>query len=150
MDDELLRRAEDLSARAARSGTVTHTAFLTPAEQHALRSRAAYAETVFSGGYPDAERQVAFFLPEWMDADAFDPAEYLCAIELTVRFGAPGHRDVLGATLALGVERDRLGDILIDGERAWLFCLPTVKAHLLLNLDRIGRWGAAVQRRCVR
>ncbi len=144
MYDDLLRRAEDLSRRAGRSGSVTHTNFLTPAESYALRQwavRGADGPVVFSGGYDGAERCCAFFLPDWMDEADFDPAETLCAVELTARFGSPGHRDVLGAALALGIEREWLGDILLDGERAWLFCLPSVKNHLLLSLDKVGRWG---------
>ena len=145
MDDELLRRAEDLSRRAGRTGSVTHPGFLTPAEAETLRlwaPRGCDCVTVFEGGRAEAERRCCFFLPDWMDPEDFDPSDELRAIELTVRFGAPGHRDVLGAALALGIEREWLGDILIDGERVWLFCLPSVERHLLDGLDHVGRWGA--------
>lgn len=142
MEEELLRRAEDLARRAQRSGSVTHTGFLTPAQVHALgRWHGAEGPVLFHGGWESAERQAAFFLPDWMDPADFDPADHLCALELTARFGAPGHRDVLGAALALGIEREWLGDILVEGETAWLFCLPSVKEHLLRSLDRVGRWG---------
>ena len=83
MDDELLRRAADLDGQCARRGTVTHTNFLTPAEGAALSDWAGHgAESaiVLHGGYEGAERRVAFFLPDWMDAADFDPAEYLCAL----------------------------------------------------------------------
>ena len=144
MEEELLKRAEDLSRRCHKTGQVTHTGFLTPAEGYALESwakRGTDCAVLFHGGYPDAERRAAFFLPEWMEAEGFEPSEYLCAIEITARFGAPGHRDVLGAVLGLGIERPWVGDILVEGEKAWLFCLPSVKDHLLLSLDQVGRWG---------
>ena len=35
-NDELIRRAEDLCRRCEKTAGVTHTAFLTPAEQFAL------------------------------------------------------------------------------------------------------------------
>ena len=148
MDEELIKRAEDLSRRCEKSASVTGTAFLTPAEAYTLENwakRGTDCTVLLRGGHPDAERRCAFFLPDWMDADAFDEGEYLCALECVARFGSPGHRDWLGAVLGLGIERDRLGDILIDGERAWLFCLPTVRQHLLLNLDKVGRWGVKVR-----
>ena len=147
MEEALKRRAEDLLRRAERTGTVTHTKFLTPAELYDLCQWAQGAEgqLLFFGGYPGAERQIACFLPAWMEPEAPDLAELLCALELHARFGAPGHRDVLGAALALGVEREWLGDILIDGERAWMFCLPTVKEHLLRSLTKVGRWGVRVR-----
>ena len=144
MDEELLRRAEDLASRCERRGTVTNTGFLTPAqcwEIERWRPQGADCTLLLHGGYPEAERKVAFFLPDWMGSEDFDPGEQLCAIQLTARFGSPGHRDYLGAALGLGIGREWLGDILIDGETAWLFCLPSVKAHLLLNLDKVGRWG---------
>ena len=147
MDEELLKRAGDLAERCCRTASVTSTAFLTPAEVFQLTHWHPHADctVVFHGGYPGAERQAAFFLPDWMEPEYFDAGEYLCAIALTARFGAPGHRDWLGAALGLGIGRERLGDILTDGERAWLLCLPSVKQHLLLNLDKVGRWGAKAQ-----
>ena len=35
-NDELIKRAEDLARRCEKTASVTHTAFLTPAEQYAL------------------------------------------------------------------------------------------------------------------
>lgn len=144
MDEELLRRAEDLARRCEKTASVTNTGFLTPAQSYELNrwaKRGADCTVLLRGGYPEAERRVAFFLPDWMDAADFDEGEQLCALECLARFGAPGHRDYLGAALGLGISREWLGDILISGERAWLFCLPSVKQHLLLNLDKVGRWG---------
>ena len=148
MEDDLIRRAEDLSARCERTGHITNTLFLTPAQCLALETwahRAADGTALLHGGYDGAERRVAFFLPAWMDASDFDPAEHICALSGSAAFGAPGHRDWLGAALALGIGREWLGDILIDGSRAVLFCLPSVKAHLLLNLDKVGRCGVKLR-----
>ena len=63
--DELLRRAEDLSARCDRTGKLTHTGFLTPAERYELEGWGKYAAAppVFSGGRAGCERTAAFFLP---------------------------------------------------------------------------------------
>ena len=144
MEDELFRRGADLDRRCEKSAGVTNTGFLTPAQAYELRSwasRAAVCTVLFRGGYEGAERKAAFFLPDWMDEESFDEAEYLCAIECTARFGTPGHRDYLGAVLGLGIAREWLGDILIEGETAWLICMPSVKQHILLNLDKVGRWG---------
>ena len=144
MNEELIKRAEDLAARCCRTASVTGTGFLTTAELYCLehwRPVGADCLVIFHGGTEFAERKAAFFLPDWMEEDGFDAGEYICALELTARFGNPGHRDYLGAVLGLGIGREWLGDILIDGERAWLFCLPSVKQHLLLNLEKVGRWG---------
>ena len=148
MEEDLIRRAEDLSSQCMRRGSVTLTHFLTPAEGAQLEKWACRAPDVhmlLHGGYPGAERRVAFFLPDWMEEDGFDPADYLCAVEGVAAFGTPGHRDWLGAVLGLGIEREWLGDILLSGSRAVILCLPSVREHLLLNLDKVGRCGVKLR-----
>ncbi|MBE6997363.1 MAG: RNA-binding protein [Ruminococcaceae bacterium] len=148
MEDELIRRAQDLSARCGRTGSVTSTHFLTPAEARTLSDWAKWGtDCVFllHGGYAGAERAVGFFLPDWMDESDFDPAETICALAGTAAFGAPGHRDWLGAIMGLGIGREWLGDILIEENRAVILCLASVQQHVLLNLDKVGRCGVKLR-----
>ena len=136
---ELLRRAEELSGRCAKRWEITGTVFLTPAERMLLEKQFRPDDGVrmlFFGGYDNCERSVAFFLPETEDPGQI--REALHAVHYKAFFGEPGHRDYLGALVASGISRDRVGDILISGEDAWVFCLPGILGHLL-NIDRIGR-----------
>ncbi len=139
-NNDLLRRAEDLRDRCERSGMLTHTGFLTPAERYRLENWAKHSgvRLLFSGGGPDCERTVAFFLPDWMDEDAFVPEEYLTALRITSYYGKPGHRDYMGAILGMGIGREWLGDIRVEDELAYVFCLPSVLRHLL-SIDKVGR-----------
>lgn len=139
--NELLRRAEDLSRRCERGQTLTMTGFLSPAERAQVElwaRRRPGCRVCFSGGRPFCERTAAFFLPDWMEPEELDPAEHIKALELTAHFGSPGHRDYLGALLGMGVRREWLGDILVQGERAWVFCLNSVQRHLL-GIEKVGR-----------
>jgi len=148
MDEELIRRGQDLAYRCEKSGCVTNTGFLTPAQAYDLANwakRGTGCAVLFRGGHAEAERRAAFFLPDWMAPETFDENEHICTLECIARFGAPGHRDYLGAVLGLGISREWIGDILVSGENAWLFCLPSVKQHLMLNLDMVGRWGVRVR-----
>lgn len=141
-ESELLRRAEDLCRRCERTGSVTGTAFLTPAEQAELLAWANFRPDCnlrLSGGQPDCERKAAFFLPPW--EENFSGEEHFRALKAVAGFGEPGHRDYLGAALALGIRRDFLGDIRIFGSTAYLFCLPSVAPHLLSSLEKVGRCG---------
>lgn len=145
MDDtELLKRAEDLRRRCAKTWDMTNTAFLTPAERMLLSTQLRPDDRVrmlFFGGYEDCERSVAFFLPEDGSEDAAAPDSVrhaIRAVRFRAYFGEPGHRDYLGALLDSGVARDRLGDILIRGTETTVFCLPGILQHLL-TVDRIGR-----------
>ena len=138
-EQELLRRAEDLSRRCAKKWEMTETGFLTPAERLLLQKRFFPDDGVsmrFFGGYDDCERSVAFFLPEGEDEEQIRSA--LRAVHYRAYFGEPGHRDYLGALLASGISRDRIGDIVIDGADADVFCLPGILGHLL-TVERIGR-----------
>ncbi len=145
MEQELARRIEDLLGRCARAGVLTHTGFLTPAEQAEARARLTRSgcRWVFSGGGADCERRVLFFLPDWMEE--LDPSGEIEAIHFQAAFGQPGHRDYLGALLALGVRREWLGDLRVDGEDAWLFCLPSVTTQLL-ELRQAGRVSVRAER----
>lgn len=146
MEEDLLRRAADLAERCERTATVTSTAFLTPAEQYALTNWARHRDCtlVLHGGDAGCERRAAFFLPFYLAAEDFDPAEHLCAVHFSAPFGAPGHRDYLGAILGLGIRREWVGDILVQEHGAYVFCLPSV-APALLELEQVGRTSAAAQ-----
>ena len=138
---DILRRAEDLASRCERSGLVTASPFLTPAERFAVERAFSRRVTrpLFAGGGDECERTCAFFLPDWMAPEEFDPGDYIRCVHFQSFFGEPGHRDYLGAVLALGISRERIGDIRVRGYEAWVFCLNAV-APLLLSMDRVGRF----------
>ena len=140
MEDELIKRLADLAARCERQSAITHTAFLTPAEQAEAASWAKQngCRLVLSGGHPECERKAAFFLPFYVEPETFSPEEYICAMRAEAFFGAPAHRDYMGAILGLGIRREWLGDIWVDDSGATIFCLPGVERHLLDSLDRVG------------
>lgn len=139
--EALLRRVDDLARRCEKTNTLIHTSFLTPAEQAELVrcvKRFSGCRMLLHGGGPDCERRVAFFLPDWLEEADFEPAEAIAALRIDAYFGTPGHRDYLGALLGLGVRREWVGDIRVDGQTAWVFCLPSV-AEQLAGLEQAGR-----------
>lgn len=141
---ELIKRIEDLADRCERQSVVTATGFLTPAEQYEVNAWAARrpeSGLFLSGGQEGCERQRALFLPFWLDRKALDLSEYIRAVRVEAHFGVPEHRDYLGASLGLGIQREWLGDIRIDGATAYIFCLPSVEALLIDELTHAGRVG---------
>lgn len=146
-NDELIKRAEDLARRCEKSYTVTHTAFLTPAEQFVLgkwAQRAPESNMLLFGGSAECERKAAFFLPPYMEEDGFDAGEYICAFSAKAAFGEPGHRDYMGAIMGLGIKREWLGDIWVNGYTATIFILRGVERHLSGSLDKVGRYGVKI------
>ncbi len=143
-ETELIRRVKDLLQRCENSQTVTHSSFLTPAEQYEIQRWAEWSgadNLQFLGGFPDAERQIVFFLPDWFQEED-DPAEdILTCIKITAGFGIPGHRDYLGSILGLGIKREWLGDILIKDNIAYVLCLRPIHDTILSELSHVSRYG---------
>lgn len=145
-NSELLKRAEDLAHRCDNKFCVTNTGFLTPAERYALEHdvNLRSSRMIFRGGYEGSERTMAFFLPEYMEETEPDISEYISAIKLTAGFGEPGHRDYMGAVLGMGVEREWVGDIIVDGNTAFIICRQSVLRHLL-GIEKVGRCGVKAE-----
>ncbi len=47
------------------------------------------------------------------------------------------HRDFLGALMNLGIKREMLGDILVTGKEACVFCRDSIADFIIENLTRI-------------
>ncbi len=95
----------------------------------------------FWGGYPDAERQIVLFLPDWMDELPQDGEDCpLTAIRcLRRKEDVLTHRDYLGSLMGLGVRRDSIGDILVGDHGADIVVQRAVAPYLLANFGRAGR-----------
>ena len=136
------KRLNELALRAKYGSNAVFTRFLEPSLENTVRFAAAQAEVkaAFFGGYEGAERRIAAFYP-W---EAPDESEYpLSCIEINwnPKYASPTHRDLLGAVMGLGLERDSTGDIAI-GEKegtAYLFAHRDVESYICANLESAGR-----------
>lgn len=142
-DAELMqKRLNELALRARYGGAPAFTRFLEPAMERAARSAAARAgvQIALFGGYAGAERCIAAFY----SGDAPQDWEYpLSCLEMkwNSKYASPGHRDLLGAVMGLGLERDATGDIAMgeaDGS-AYLFAHSDVQSYIVMNLESAGR-----------
>lgn len=62
------------------------------------------------------------------------------------RYGAPGHRDLLGALMGLGVVREHLGDIVLDESCAYLCCTGEIAPFIMNNLQSAGSVHLKIER----
>ena len=134
---QVMRRLDELAARTARTGLPCFTAFLSPAE--ALWAQASAnrqrVNLTLEGGYEDAERCIACF---WEDEapEAFP----ITAVRLTwPHQSAPGHRDVLGSAMGLGIKRACMGDIVLEEACGYLFAESQMAGHIADSLLSAGR-----------
>ena len=140
--DLMQKRLNELALRARFGGRPAFTRFLEPAMERAARHAAAQAEVqiAFFGGYEAAERTIAAFYT----GEAPEAWEYpLACLEMkwNSKYANPGHRDLLGAVMGLGLERDSTGDIAM-GEaegHAYLFAHSDVESYIAMNLESAGR-----------
>ena len=88
------------------------------------------------GGYENAERVVIGFGEEIKNEDfpicciKIEPLQQKFADKLS-------HRDFLGSLMNLGINRSTLGDIIIDDNCGYLFCLESISDYILENLTRV-------------
>lgn len=138
----------DLADAASRKGIVTFSDFMNLNELnifHNTVQKFPYIKWNTFGGYEAAERQIAAFLPDalyyeenFISYDWEYPISCLEIRPLNEKFSdALGHRDYLGAILNLGIERLKIGDILIDEKCAYLFCRDNMAAFIAEELTRI-------------
>ena len=101
----------------------------------------------FYGGYPDAERVLAVFLPDYIDMPAeeyfaAEPEEDpLTLLRASLKKGAPvlTHRDYLGSLMGLGIKRESTGDILVRKDGADIIVLREMAQFIMMNMDKAGR-----------
>ena len=141
-------RILDLTKRAYNRDIVTFTDFLDLQELNIINNLGTTSLGVscqFYGGYQMSERQMVAFIP-----DAFShskntlsnllqyPIDCIKIVPLAVKFAeALNHRDYLGALVNLGIERSVIGDILVKGSYAYVFCLRRMTPFITENCTRI-------------
>ena len=137
----LQKRLIELSKIAYQRDIVTYSDFLNLNELNILHTTP--KQEWFScyetyGGYEYSERQMVAFLP---DALCYEKKYPICALKvepLQRKFSEDlSHRDYLGAILNLGIDRCKLGDILIEDNYAIIFVHQSLRNFIMEELCRI-------------
>ncbi len=135
-----VKRFDELALRAARRGEAAFTHFLDLNQIQRARMAAGRqgVNVTFCGGYENAERCMAAFYADEAPQDADWPIQII-RISWRAQFGSPTHRDLLGALMALGFEREKIGDIALDSEQAYLFAESDMADYIASSLTSAGR-----------
>ena len=149
MEDALEKRLNELALRVRHSGRTCFTRFLEPSALDMVNAAAARngVRVALWGGYGHAERCVAAFHDD-DPPGAGDWPMLPLRLQWNGRFASPGHRDLLGAVMGLGIEREAAGDSAMGAHRgadcAYLFVLPELADYVAANLDSAGRTSVKV------
>lgn len=148
--EELLKRVEnrdvvarvlDQADQAIKTWDVVQTDFLSPPEiadvQQAF-SRLSEVQLVAWGGYPQAERQRLAIARTELPLDTTHVEIAALDIAGNFLFDQATHRDFLGALLGTGLVRDKVGDIIVLGERgAQAIAVLELVEFLELHLSQV-------------
>lgn len=99
----------------------------------------------FFGGYEESERMMLIIYPQKLEdrISNIDLNEYIKAIRITLPNEIQGeytHRNYLGGIMKLGIEREKIGDILVDNTGADILISPEVLRFLITNIPSLIRF----------
>lgn len=138
IDHTCEKRMDELAGRASQTGLIQYSHFLTPAEQlqAQVSGKKFYCDILFWGGFPEAERKIASFTDSGMNPSW--PIETIL-FTWNDRFGSVAHRDLLGAIMALGIDRERYGDILVMKGCAYVVLQHDIAEYVSSAVQMAGR-----------
>jgi photosystem II S4 domain protein len=138
---EEIAKILDKAQQAIKTWEVVCTDFLSPpvvTEVEQIFSRLTELEFKIFGGYPQAERQRVGFSRSEIPFDDSQVEIALLDISGNFLFDPATHQDFLGAILGTGIVRDKVGDIIVLGERgAQVLVLPEIVTFLEQSLVQV-------------
>uniref|UniRef100_A0A5B7BX92 RNA-binding S4 domain-containing protein n=1 Tax=Davidia involucrata TaxID=16924 RepID=A0A5B7BX92_DAVIN len=138
---DVVKQIIEKANRASLRREVLHTDFLMPPvlkNTMLVLEKLADIKAVAQGGYPQAER---CRLSVGYSEDLMTVPDIVAAMSITGNFGFQpcSHGDFLGAILGTGIAREKLGDIIVQGEKgAQILIVPELVDFLTSSLDKVG------------
>lgn len=138
---EAIVRVIDQAEQAIKTWEAVPTDFLSPPEYFEAQQafgRLTEVHLIAWGGYPQAERQRLAIARSELPLDTTQVQ--LAALEIAGNFlfDPATHRDFLGALLGTGIVREKVGDIIVLGERgAQAIVVPELVEFLEMSLTQV-------------
>ena len=140
-DREVIARVIDLAEQAIKTWEVSTSDFLSPPELIDIQTCFQGLADVISlswGGYPQAERQRLAFARSELPLVTEQVEVAAISISGNFLFDSATHRDFLGSLLGTGLVRDKVGDIIVLGERgAQAIVMPDIVPFLETPLTQV-------------
>lgn len=141
-DKLLLAKVWDKLTAGIRRNIPANTCFLTPRELEMTRYLFGDLPGLYAfGGYPEAERKMLIFLPDYLDESALteDDSPLCCLHAEFYQADSPNHRDFLGALMGAGIARETVGDICVGSSSCDFFVTSEIAPYILQNFTSAGR-----------
>lgn len=149
MNNEIINKDEhflknrflELANQAYDRNIYTYTDFLNINEISILNSCYNLLPPVtidLTGGNSYAERKIAIFSPKDICYEFESPIIIVKIAPINSRYSDNlNHRDFLGAILNLGITRNKIGDIFIKDNTAYVYCINEIADYIVNNLAKI-------------
>lgn len=143
LDKLLIAKTNDMYRLCDKHCTPQFSYFLNEAEQALIKNEIGNKygyNCCYFGGFTDAQRKVFGVFPEWQEAEynSFP----IRAVKVTKTYAKElTHRDFLGSVMSFGIEREQVGDIVIDDDTAYIFMILDMADYVAMNLKKIGNTG---------
>ncbi|MBQ4573489.1 MAG: hypothetical protein IJA80_09460 [Clostridia bacterium] len=136
---EKQKRFDELTQRANERGYTVYSDFLGLSEISELSAMRFSVPVTLWGGYDDAERCVVCFGDrEYFNDNSDYPIKCILIKPVNQKFADTlSHRDFLGSLMGLGIRREVLGDIIINKNCGYLFCLENIADYIIENLTQV-------------
>ncbi len=141
-EKQMKNRFLELAKRSYEQNTYTFTGFLGLSEQSLfweMEKEIAFAGYTLEGGNSICDRKVVRFgKQEDLGYEEEFPIVCIKMTPLIKKFSDEfSHRDFLGAIMNLGIDRSTIGDIFIQENEGYVFCLSSIADYILESLDKV-------------
>ena len=137
-DEEFVKKIIDYKDRADTKQMMVLTKFLDPHQRMIVQSVIGHSLMLKSyGGMENAEYERMIICPDYYEIDKDDFNIVVFKVSYNEHFGTLRHKDVLGALMNLGIERDCIGDICEDPLS--FACTRENSNYIRMNLTKIRR-----------
>lgn len=141
-EKQMKNRFLELAKRSYEQNTYTFTGFLGLTEQSLfweIEKEVAFAGYTLEGGNSICDRKVVRFgKQEELGYEEEFPIVCIKMTPLIKKFSDEfSHRDFLGAIMNLGIDRSTIGDIFIQENEGYVFCLSSISDYIQESLDKV-------------
>ena len=146
----LFAKVLDQAAFSYKRHTYAFTDFLDAAKSGRFLEKLRYEtdmQILAFGGAEDAERSMIGFAPDYVSFSEKDFPISALRITKNQRFGQKDltHRDYLGSILGLGIDRGKVGDILVSEQETICFVKEEIASYIQTNLERVSKTPVLVE-----
>lgn len=148
-DRVLLAKVWDKVSAGMRKNIPANTSFLSLREQEMTKFLFGQLEGLYTfGGFPDAERKMLVYLPDYLDENALyeDDSPVVCLRASFYEGDTPTHRDFLGALMGAGIARETVGDICVGKGSCDFFVTNEIAPYIEQSFSSAGRTKLQLQR----